>query len=141
MLNNLVTMIHMPIPYLGTVQAGFPSPAADYSEEEIDLNKELVERPAATFYVRAVNDSMIDAHIPAGALLVVDKSIRPKNYSIVIASVNGEFLVKYYVKDKNRHTLVAANNKYSTLVITEDMDFRIWGVVTAVVIQVSKYPV
>ena len=134
-------MIYQPIPYLGTVQAGFPSPAADYAEEEIDLNKELVERPAATFYVRAVNDSMIDAHIPPGALMVVDKSVRPKNYSIVIASVDGEFLVKYYVKDKARHTLVPANQKYKTMVITEDMDFRIWGVVTAVVIQVTKYPI
>src|SRR6478672_3091891 len=134
-------MICQPIPFLGTVQAGFPSPAADYSEEEIDLNKELVERPAATFYVRAVNDSMIDAHIPPGALLVVDKSVRPGNFSIVIASVDGEFLVKYYVKDKNRHTLVPANKKYKAMVITEDMDFRIWGVVTAVVKQVSKCPV
>jgi DNA polymerase V len=141
LLNNLVAMMCQSIPYLGTVQAGFPSPASDYAEEEIDLNRELIERPAATFYVRAVNDSMIEAHIPPGALLVVDKSLRPKNYSIVIASVDSEFLVKYYVKDKGRHTLVPANGKYKTLIIAEDMDFRIWGVVTAVVIQVSKYPV
>lgn len=118
---------------IGYVQAGFASPALDYSEEGIDLEKILKPRPSV-FYLRAVNDSMIGANIPPGALLVVDKAAQPKNYSIVIASLNGDFLVKYYVKDIKGVRLESANPKYQPIRITEEMGFQVWGVVTAVVI-------
>lgn len=123
------------IPFGGYVAAGFPSPASDYTEENIDLQKELVPHPLSTFYFRTVNDSMIDAHIPPGSILVVDKSVRPKNYSVVIASVDGEFVVKYLVRDRQGIQLLPANKKYKPIQITEGMDFAVWGVVTAVVIK------
>lgn len=123
------------LPFAGYVAAGFPSPASDYTEENIDLNRELAPRPLSTFYFRTVNDSMIDAHIPPGAILVVDKSKQPHNYSVVIASVDGEFVVKYFLRDRKGIRLLPANKKYNPLPITEGMDFAVWGVVTAVVIK------
>jgi DNA polymerase V len=121
------------LPILGSVQAGFASPALDYSEDGIDLEKILRPRPSV-FYLRAVNDSMIGAQIPPGAILVVDKALQPRNYSIIIACINGEFLVKYFVKDIKGPRLESANPKYAPVIITEDMQFQVWGVVTAVVI-------
>jgi DNA polymerase V len=122
------------IRFLGCVQAGFPSPASDYAEDDIDLAKLLKPKPSM-FCFRAVNDSMIDAHIPEGAILVVDKAISPKNYSIVIGVVNGEFTVKQYVKSFNGIKLLPANPKYKPIEINEGMQFEVWGVVTAVVIM------
>ena len=126
-------MMTAPLQIIGYVQAGFASPAMDYSEEGIDLEKILRPRPSV-FYLRAVNDSMIGANIPPGAILVVDKAAQARNYSIVIASLNGDFLVKYYVKDIKGVRLESANPKYAPVVITEEMQFQVWGVVTAVVI-------
>ena len=128
-----------PIKFLGYVQAGFPSPASDYMEEDIDLNKELIQRPSSTFFFRAQNDSMIEAHIPPDSILVVDRAIKPKNNSIVIAVVNGEFTVKHFVNGKNGYALVPANPRYKPIIITEAMEFSIWGVVTAVIIQKIKF--
>ena len=126
-------MAEATIRFLGYVQAGFPSPASDYSEDNIDLAKLLMPK-SSIFCFRAVNDSMIDANIPPDAILVVDKALTPKNYSIVIGVVDGEFTVKHYVKDIKGVRLIAANPKYKPLTITEDMQFQIWGVVTAIVI-------
>lgn len=123
------------IPFAGYVAAGFPSPASDYTEENIDLAKELVPRPLSTFCFRAVNDSMIEAHIPPGAILVVDKSITPRNHAIVIASVNGEFLVKYFVRNREGIRLLPANKKYKPIPIGEGCDFAVWGVVTYIIIK------
>jgi DNA polymerase V len=122
------------IKFLGLVQAGFPSPASDYSEDDIDLAK-ILKPKSSVFCFKAVNDSMIEAHIPPDAILVVDKALLPKNYSIVIGVVNGEFTVKHYVKNFNGIKLLPANPKYKPIEITEGMDFQVWGVVTAVVIM------
>ena len=127
--------------FFGFVQAGFPSPASDYSEESIDLKKELIRYEPSTFFVRANNDSMIEAHIPPQSILIVDKALTPKNYSIVVASIDGDFLVKYYVREGAKVMLLPANKKYKPIVITEGMKFQVWGVVTNVIIQVLKYPV
>ena len=127
------------LPFGGYVMAGFPSPASDYTEDNIDLMRELVPHPVSTFYFRAVNDSMIDAHIPPDAILIVDKVVKPHNWSIVIASVNGEFVVKYFIKDREGIKLVPANKKYKTMVIREGEDFAIWGVVTGIVIQTERF--
>jgi DNA polymerase V len=130
-------MTNQPIPFYGYVQAGFASPAGDYAEEDIDLAKLLAYKPSV-FYLRARNDSMIEAGIHEGAILVIDKALSPKNYDIVIASLMGDFTVKYYVKDMQGIRLLPANPKYKPLVITEEMGFQVWGVVKAVVIETRK---
>lgn len=118
-----------------TVQAGFPSPAADYIEEDIDLAKYLVPKPLATYLVRVVGNSMIDAHIPPDALLVVDKSITPKNNQIVVACIDGEFTVKRFIKNSSGIRLMPENKAYKPIPITEEMDFKIWGVVNRIIID------
>jgi len=123
--------------FLGFVVAGFPSPASDYSEEDINLEKIL--KPKSSMYCfRAVNDSMIGSNIPPNAILIVDRALTPTNNSIVIAVVDGEFTVKHLVKDIKGYTLVPANPKYKSIRITEGMDFSVWGVVTAIIIQTVK---
>jgi len=121
--------------YNAGIPAGFPSPAADYMEERIDLNKELVPRPNSTFVVSCQGDSMINAFIPAKAKLVVDRSLKPQNGSIVVAVVNGEFTVKYLRKNKYKCWLVPANSKYTEIEITDDMNMQVWGVVTNIIIN------
>jgi DNA polymerase V len=130
----MIVMAEHTIKFLGCVQAGFPSPAGDYSEDDIDLAK-LLSPKSSVYCFRAVNDSMIGAYIPEGSILVVDKALTPKNYSIVIGVVNGEFTVKHYVKKINSINLLPANPKYKPIEITEGMQFEVWGVVTAVVIM------
>ena len=127
-----------PIKFLGRVTAGFPSPASDYMEEGIDLNKRFIKRPTSTFFFEVEGDSMTGAYIPHGATLVVDKAIKPKNNSIIIGVINGEFTVKYFVQDIKGFQLVAANPKYKNIDVTEGMDFAVWGVVTAVIIDTLK---
>lgn len=122
----------------GSVPAGFPSPAADYLEEEIDFNQYLKPRPNATFVIRVKGDSMIDAHIPDNALLIVDKSLKPSNNSIIIAVVDNEFTVKRLIKNSSGIRLMPANNKYKPIQITEDTDFRVWGVVTQIIIDAKN---
>jgi DNA polymerase V len=117
----------------GIVPAGFPSPAADYEEDRLDLNKHLIKHPAATFFVRAAGDSMIGAGIHCGDLLVVDRSLEPKDKSVVIAVIDGELTVKRIRIEKKKITLEPENENYSARQITEDTDFRIWGVVTNVI--------
>lgn len=124
--------------YYGAIPAGFPSPAADYIMEEIDLGKELMPRPLSTFIVKVTGDSMIDAHIPPNARLVVDRSIKPRNNSIVVAVVNSEFTVKRFIKNSSGIRLMPANPKYLPIPITEDMEFSVWGVVTQIIIDPLK---
>ncbi len=115
------------------VPAGFPSPAADYEEDKLDLNKHLVQHPAATFFVRVAGDSMIGAGIHCGDLLVVDRSLEPKNNNIVIAVVDGEMTVKRIRIRGKRITLEPENESYTVCEITEDTQFEVWGVVISVI--------
>lgn len=124
--------------YDAAIPAGFPSPAADYMEEEIDLNALLNPHPQSSFLVRVKGDSMIDACIPDGAWLVVDRSIKASNNRIVVAWVNGEFTVKRYVQNSSGIRLMPANDKYPPLPITEGMDFLIWGTVSKILIDTLK---
>lgn len=114
------------------IRAGFPSPAQDCMQESIDLNKELVRHPATTFYARVVGDSMTDAGISDGDLLVIDKGLSPQNNDIVVAFIDGEFTLKRIQLDKTNQCLwlMPANNRYKPIKVTEDNDFIIWGVVT-----------
>jgi DNA polymerase V len=115
------------------VPAGFPSPAMDYMEERISLDKELIKHPLSTFLVESTGDSMINAFIPPRAKLLVDRSLTPKNGDIVVAEINGEFTIKYLKKNDFKCWLVPANSKYKEIQITEEMDMRIWGVVTNII--------
>ena len=119
------------------IPAGFPSPALDYFEERIDLNKVLVPHPLATFVVECTGDSMINAFIPPLAKLVVDRSLTAQNNDIILAVVNGEFTVKFLKKNDHRCWLVPANRKYPELEITADMSFQVWGVVTHIITPVN----
>ena len=119
--------------FIATVPAGFPSPAADYEEGKLDLNRHLIKNPAATFFVRVTGDSMLNAGIHGGDLLVVDRSIEPRDKSVIIAVVNGELTVKRIRIRRNKVTLVAENDAYRSREIDENMEFEVWGVVTNVI--------
>ena len=117
------------------IRAGFPSPALDYAEERIDLNQVLVKHPLATFIAECDSDSMINAFIPPGAKLIVDKSLTARNGDIVVAVLNGEFTLKFLKKNINKCWLVPANKKYKEIEITGEMNMQVWGVVTHVIID------
>lgn len=112
------------------VSAGFPSPAEDFIDKKLDLNQYLIKNPAATFYVKVFGNSMINAGIHDGDILVVDRSIEPVSNKIVIGVVNGEFTVKRIMKKNQRLFLMPENPDYKPIEINETMDSRIWGVVT-----------
>ena len=115
------------------VAAGFPSPADDYLENQLDLNEHLIKHPAATFFVQVAGDSMIGAGIHSGDILVVDRALEAVDKKVVIAAVHGEFTVKRLRKYKDRLVLMPENNKYKPLSIENEADLEIWGVVTSVI--------
>ncbi|MBT4645636.1 MAG: translesion error-prone DNA polymerase V autoproteolytic subunit [Pelagibacteraceae bacterium] len=119
--------------FLDSVSAGFPSPATDYMENKLDLNEYLVKHPAATFIVKASGPSMIEAGISSGDLLIVDRSIVPRNNNIVIASIFGDLTVKKLHKKGSTLFLLSANNQYPSIEIKEEMECFLWGVVTYVI--------
>jgi len=119
------------------VPAGFPSPALDYMQERIDLNKEFIPHPLSTFIIESAGVSMINAFIPPKARLIVDRSLTPKNGDIVLAVLNGEFTVKFLKKNQYKCWLVPANSKFKEIEITSEMDMQIWGVVTNIITNVK----
>ncbi len=119
--------------YVGRVSAGFPSPADDYIEGQLDLNQHLIRHPAATFFVRVDGDSMIDAGIHPGDILIVDRALEPKDKNVVIANINGELTVKRIRIKYKKLLLMPENEKYPPIPIPADMDFQVWGVVTYVI--------
>ncbi len=119
--------------YSNLVSAGFPSPADDHSEGKLDLNNYLIQRPASTFFVRVSGDSMIGVGIHPGDILVVDKSMEVKHNKIIIAAINSELTVKrLYRKDGNLR-LVAENPNYPPMILNNESDLIVWGVVTSVI--------
>ncbi|MDR1685819.1 MAG: translesion error-prone DNA polymerase V autoproteolytic subunit [Desulfovibrio sp.] len=127
--------------FLSPAQAGFPSPADDYVDRKLDLHEHLVRNSASTFFLRASGDSMTQAGIRDGDLLVADRSLRPVNGCVVIASVGGELTIKYFVQRSGRALLVPANRAYPELDVTEREDALIWGVVTHAVHKLAPCPV
>ena len=121
------------LPLFEGVRAGFPSPAADFIDVSIDLNKHLIKHPSATFYARAKGDSMKDAGIFDGDLLIVDKSIDPADGRIAICYLNGEFTVKRIKKEKDEVWLIPANTAYQPIKMEEGSSLTIWGIVTHVI--------
>ncbi|MBW2318091.1 MAG: translesion error-prone DNA polymerase V autoproteolytic subunit [Deltaproteobacteria bacterium] len=121
--------LELPLVY-PKISAGFPSPAENYFEERLDLNKTLIKHPAATFYVKVEGNSMVDAGIFSGDILVVDRSLQPQNNSIVIAVLDGEFTVKKLRKEDNKLYMLPENPDFAPIEINEETDFLIWGVAT-----------
>jgi DNA polymerase V len=125
------------IPYMSEgVSAGFPSPAADFMETNIDLNKELSENPLATFYIKVKGNSMIDAGINDKDVLVVDRSLEPQNNKIAICCIDGEFTVKRIQVEKDCLYLMPENQSYEPIKVTEENQLIIWGMVTYVIKKV-----
>ncbi|MDD3038594.1 LexA family transcriptional regulator [Bacteroides sp.] len=124
----------LPIPYADEgIRAGFPSPAQDYMEMAIDLNKELIKHPASTFYGRVKGDSMKDAGVLDGDVLIIDKSLEPKNGDMAVCFIDGEFTLKYIEIEEKVIWLKPANEEYPPTKVTEYNDFIIWGIVTYVI--------
>tara|TARA_Y100001936_G_scaffold58747_1_gene57928 strand:+ start:168 stop:563 length:396 start_codon:yes stop_codon:yes gene_type:complete len=120
--------------YLHKAGAGFPSPATDYIEEDVDLNVHLIKNVPATFIIRVQGKSMTDVGIYDGDLLVVDRSLKPKNFSTVVANVHDELVVKNFVKSKDQSFLSSGSRKIEDkIIINQDSDVFIWGVVTYVI--------
>lgn len=126
----------MPL-YVESVSAGFPSPAQDFVECSLDLNELCIQHPSATFFVRAQGDSMVDAGIHSGDVLVVDRSLTAKHGDIVIASIHGELTVKELCL-KPESILRPHNKAYPVIPISEHSEFEIFGVVTGVVRRLDR---
>ena len=118
------------------ISAGFPSPADDFKEVRISLDKELVKNKEATFYARVEGDSMIGAGIDDGDLLVIDRSIDPVSGKIAVCLINGEFTVKRIIKKNQKIYLKPENKNYKELEIGEESDLIIWGIVEYVIKKV-----
>lgn len=112
------------------VEAGFPSPAQEYEEERLDINDLVVTNPSATFYVRVKGNSMVDANISEGDILVVDRSVTPIHGKIVIAVVDGDFTVKTLYNKDGVVKLVPANPDYPEIILKDEQELNIWGVVS-----------
>jgi DNA polymerase V len=123
---------HYPL-FLESVSAGFPSPADDYLEGKLDLNDLIIRNPTSTFFVRVTGDSMVNAGIYSGDILVVDRAINAREGNIVIAVIDGELLVKRLSYCQNEIYLIPENNDYQPIRITKEMNFEVWGVVTTVI--------
>ena len=119
--------------YSCKISAGFPSPADDHLERNLDLNSHLVKHPAATFFVRVNGDSMIDAGINDNDILIVDRSLKPSHGKIVIAVVDGHMTVKRLYKESGKLILMPENTLYKPIEIKEDMNIEIWGVVVTAI--------
>ncbi len=122
--------------YSSRVSAGFPSPAEDYITRKLDLNDLLIKRPAATFFVEVEGDSMLDAGIHDGDILIVDRGEMPTNNKVVVAALDGELTVKKIGKMDGKLYLLPENRDFESIEISGDMELMIWGVVTYVIHKV-----
>lgn len=112
---------------------GFPSPAADYLDDRVDLNALLIAHPSATFFMAVETDAMVGDHIMPKSLAIIDRSLNPRNNDIIVASLNGELLLRRLSKTKKGNFLLPSNDKLSPVEIVEGMEFEVWGVVSAVI--------
>jgi DNA polymerase V len=126
---NTSTALKIPM-VEGGIAAGFPSPAQDYIDLKIDLNKELIANPSSTFYGRVKGASMKDAGIEDGDILVIDKSLEPRDGDTAVCFIDGEFTLKYIKMETDAVYLIPANSNFKPIKVTEDNNFCIWGVVT-----------
>lgn len=124
--------------FASKVSAGFPSPADDYIESQLDLNEHLVKHPSATFFVRATGTSMLDAGIHPDDIVIVDRSLEPVHNNIIVAALNGELTIKRLHLTKNSCILMPENAAYSQIHIQNGDDFTVWGVCTNVIHSLKK---
>ena len=115
------------------ISAGFPSPADDFKEVRISLDKELVKNQESTFYARVSGDSMIEAGLDDGDLIVIDRSLNPENGKIAVCFIDGEFTVKRIKKEKSKLYLIPENKKYKPIELKEENELIIWGIVEYVI--------
>lgn len=118
------------------IKAGFPSPAADFDETRISLDKALVKNPDTTFYAKANGQSMKGAGIDDGDIMVIDRSIEPRNDKIAVCLIDGEFTVKRIKKTKEELLLMPENSDFQPIKINEDNQLVIWGIVTYIIKKV-----
>lgn len=131
---SAIAEIDLQLPYVEKgISAGFPSPADDFIDATIDLNKEFIKNPSATFYGRVKGNSMKNAGIDNGDLLIIDKSLEPKDGKIAVCYIDGEFTVKRIKLDKDCLWLVPENDLYKPIKVTADNDFIVWGMVVHVI--------
>jgi DNA polymerase V len=115
------------------IHAGFPSPAEDFTDISIDLNRELIRNPSATFYARVKGNSMLDAGIHDGDLIIIDKSMEPADGKIAVCFIDGEFTIKRIKVERDCCWLMPANEEFSPIRVTEENDFLVWGIVIHVI--------
>lgn len=115
------------------VQAGFPSPAQGEYADSIDLNRALITNPAATFCARVIGNSMVDAGINEGDLLIIDRSITPHDGNIAVCFIDGDFTVKRLSVREDGVFLTPANASFPEIQVTEDSSFQVWGVVSHII--------
>lgn len=124
------------------IRAGFPSPAQDYAGETIDLNKDLIQHPASTFYGRVAGDSMSGEGINDGDILVIDKSVEPEEGDLSVCCLDGDFTLKRIKLDRTNHRLylMPSNPNYQPIEVTEENEFMVWGVVLYTIKQNRRRP-
>ncbi|RFS21077.1 peptidase [Chitinophaga silvatica] len=131
--------LNVTLPFVNTgIPAGYPTPALDYQEDEIDLSRIFQPNPTNTIIIRVKGDSMIGANIPDGCLAIVDRSLRPSTGDIIVAALDGDYTVKRLVKSGRTWVLHPENEFYKPIVVTEDTDFQVLGVITAVIVDIRK---
>ena len=127
------------IPFLKfTANAGFPSPAEDFIEPGLNLNEYLIQNSAATFCVKVKGDSMVGSRITTGDILIVDRSLSPQNQNVILAILNGNFIVKKLLISNNDFYLLSDNKYANQIKINSEMEFYVWGVVTYVIHKLSR---
>lgn len=139
--SNNEIVLHVPLfgkelnlPLIETgISAGFPSPALDFTDKTIDLNEEYIKHPSSTFFGRVTGMSMINRHIMPGDLLIIDKSLKPGNGDVAVCYIDGEFTMKELKIEKDCCWLLPANTDFEPIKVTEENDFIVWGIVTAVI--------
>jgi DNA polymerase V len=121
------------LPFVGGIKAGFPSPAADFEDDKISLDKVLVKNHLSTFYAKASGNSMTGAGIDNGDIMVIDRSLEPTENKIAVCCIDGEFTVKRLKVRKDGLYLIPENKDFEAIKITEDNQFIVWGIVTYVI--------
>ena len=124
---------HDKIPMVEGIHAGFPSPAEDYTEPVLDLNRYVIKNPASTFYARISGDSMVGVGIQDGDIVVIDKSLETANDQIAVCFIDGEFTLKRIHTENGRLFLMPHNPNFPSIEITEENNFQVWGIVTYII--------
>lgn len=120
------------------IQAGFPSPAQGSFADAIDLNRELINNPAATFCARVIGDSMVDSGIMEGDMLIIDRSLEPHDGDIAVCFLDGDFTVKRIIINKDEVSLAPASRKYPIIKVPKESNFIIWGVVSHIIKKLNR---